>query len=507
MKKEVIVLNLAYHYPVKWGAGKVLCDFTQNFYDAVGYRNFDKEFRYAYENNVLTMEIENHPFELDWLLYIGASSKRTGDRHFAGHFGEGFKIAALIARRDFKWDIVMESKDWKIRVSNVEETLDGKILNRMAYEKTYREDDNRTVLVLSGVSKAQYDMFQSQLYEFFYPENPLYGECIEEGNEFAVYRTKAEGEKGFVYASLLRRQWIPVPIVFCHHSYQEDWDRDREYFGEGETRRCIKKIIGCMQDEKILVLLEAFQPFWQKTKQGRTMDMGEIVRLLIKRIAGNPLCKQQFMEKYGSKLLTNNRNDFCKGRSEQAIALAWYRSSEYSRNTGFVIGEFSKLGIKSLDALCRENNGYITCIAADEREQLYINLLNKVARDIFGTLICYEHLPPCKVIMNDSSPVLGQAFVTNMDEDERNCYGMKPKSNPQFIAIQRSVLCTGKFSRAIAVYMHELLHQYGDDVSMSFRKALLYMNHMILNNLDNLAVYQKEWDGLEEAGRMELTQK
>ena len=109
-----------------------------------------------------------------------------------------------------------------------------------------------------------------------------------------------------------------------------------------------------------------------------------------------------------------------------------------------------------------------------------------------------------KVIINEKTQVLGEAHMQTNDKDKANIYGMKPKYEPQFITIQKSVLHTGSFPRAIAVYMHELLHQYGDDVSMHFRKALLYMNHIILQNLDKLAVYQEEWDRIEEAGSMEL---
>ena len=83
MKTEIeqIVLNLSYNYPVKWGTWKVFVDFIQNFYDAAGYENFHKQFVYSYENNVLTMSLDNHPFELDWLLYMGASTKRNGSRY------------------------------------------------------------------------------------------------------------------------------------------------------------------------------------------------------------------------------------------------------------------------------------------------------------------------------------------------------------------------------------------------------------------------------------------
>ena len=88
-------------------------------------------------------------------------------------------------------------------------------------------------------------------------------------------------------------------------------------------------------------------------------------------------------------------------------------------------------------------------------------------------------------------------------ENKVNVYGMRPKYNPQFITVQKSVLSKGEFPRAIVVYMHELLHQYGDDVSMQFRQALLYMNQIILHNLDKLAVYQEEWNYLNKTEGME----
>lgn len=315
--------------------------------------------------------------------------------------------------------------------------LDGREISMLAYEKIERVDDNKTILTLSGVSETQYEAFQECICEFFYKENPLFGECIEEGDGYAVYRTKEGTQKGAVYASLLNRQSIPVPLFFCHHAYGDDKDRDRSYFGVWATRECIRSVIHQMQDENILLLLEIFEPYWNKTKQGRSMDMGEILRLLIRKVAGNSLGRYQFLEKYGNKLLTNNVNDFEKARAEQRIALRWYRDSEYSKNTTFVMGEFSKLGVKSLDTLCRENKGYVTHIEADEREQLYINILSRVAKEIFEDLICYDDLPECKVIINEKTQVLGEAHMHICNEHKMNLYGMKPKFSPQFITIQK----------------------------------------------------------------------
>lgn len=500
MKKEneLIILNLSYNYPVNWGIEKVLADFIQNFYDATGYGEFENQFLYTYENGVLTMMTENHPFELDWLQYMGASSKRGNEKHYAGRFGEGFKIAALVATRDLKWDIVMESEDWRIHVSKKKQVFEGGSINMMAYEKTYREDDNRTVLTLSGVKQEQYDIFLGCLNDFYYPGNSLFGECIEESDDFAVYTTKTHESTGAVYGSLLRRQYLGVPVIFCHHSFGPDMDRDREYYTEWATLECIKEVIAMMHDENVLRLLAVFRPCWKKTKQGRYPDMGEIVRTLIMRVADNPACRKQFMEKYGEKIIAYDRSDFCYRRAAYSIALAWYKDSEYGKKTEFVKGWFAKLGIKTLDALCRENNGYVTCDDAGNREKPYIDILERVARDIFGNLICYERLPECRVIINDKNLVLGQTFVANSLYDKKNAYGMETLSSPSFVAVQRDLLSKGNFPRAMSVYLHELLHQYGNDSSLSFRKALLLMNEIILKNAERFDGYQDAWDCLEQ---------
>jgi hypothetical protein len=50
---EIKQLNLVYSYPVSWDATKVFRDFIQNFYDAIGYENFDRDFMYEYNDETL----------------------------------------------------------------------------------------------------------------------------------------------------------------------------------------------------------------------------------------------------------------------------------------------------------------------------------------------------------------------------------------------------------------------------------------------------------------------
>jgi hypothetical protein len=56
----------------------------------------------------------------DWLIPIGASTKREGGGSYAGYFGEGFKIASLCAIRDHGWNIEIRSRDWELMVGTTE---------------------------------------------------------------------------------------------------------------------------------------------------------------------------------------------------------------------------------------------------------------------------------------------------------------------------------------------------------------------------------------------------
>lgn len=45
----------------------------------------------------------------------------------------------------------------------------------------------------------------------------------------------------------------------------------------------------------------------------------------------------------------------------------------------------------------------------------------------------------------------------------------------------------------MTVYMHELLHQFGTDVSRQFRTAILAMDYRIMECGERLEIYEKEW--------------
>ena len=71
--------------------------------------------------------------------------------------------------------------------------------------------------------------------------------------------------------------------------------------------------------------------------------------------------------------------------------------------------------------------------------------------------------------------------------------GMAVKNHINVIYIKDDILKPDQFSNAVAVFMHELLHQYGNDCSKQFRQAILEMNKVMINHMTEISMYEEQW--------------
>ncbi|HCF60145.1 MAG TPA: hypothetical protein DFS52_19385, partial [Myxococcales bacterium] len=101
--EQLVPLNLVTTYPVQWTQFQVLRDFVQNFFDSVPNESFAKRVSLRCSGSVAELTAEDVVFSHEWLVPMGASTKTGADDQFAGYFGEGFKVAALCATRDYGW--------------------------------------------------------------------------------------------------------------------------------------------------------------------------------------------------------------------------------------------------------------------------------------------------------------------------------------------------------------------------------------------------------------------
>lgn len=492
---ELLDLNLGLDYPIGWSIWSIMRDYVQNFYDALGWKEFSTGFLHEYDENtqVLRMYAREISFSLEYLKYMGASSKRDNPSQYnVGQFGEGFKIASLALYKAKRAKIIMESQDWKIVVSTYIKHIGNRDVEMLCYLKEKRNDDGITALTLEAITTEDYDKFLGVINEFYFPENPLLGPLIEEGEGYAVYEVSAGSSKGHIFASLISRGTLKeIPLILCKHSYRQSDDRDRRFFYSSKVVRFISDIVNeNLSADTCLQILEYLQPYWYQPNS-KDKNWNYVIYDLIRKISVDKKTLEKFEARYHDKLLIDNALNGDYTALRRKIALSWLRRREENRK--LVCSYFEKLNVETLEEYCASHNGFQVLRVPSEIESRYIAILEKIAKDIFSDLIVYESLPTCKIMLANDVPLEGLAHVIKEHIHTKNTYAMTTKVQITRVVVRESLLQKENFANAVATYMHELLHQYGGDSSLQFRKALLIMNKTITQNYELLEKYHEEW--------------
>lgn len=491
-------LNIMMSYPVRWSMYKVLRDYIQNFYDALTYRKFKEGFTNEYDPEEKTLKmISDVVFDKEWLFYIGASTKQGTAGVSAGKFGEGFKIASLIAYRDYGVSIRMESGDWIIKVTEDTITIDSKEMPCLAYDIEDRQFEPGTVLALKGIDEDRYKDFLSIIDDFFYVENPRFGNPITIKDRYAVFlnpvRTKRKLKNGYIYVGYQNRKRIPLPIIVCDHDYEINRDdRDRDDITDYRAEDCLEHVFGKLGCNEAFKVLEALQCIWNgKAVEYLGFDPRRIIRILVSKVSQKAYYKRIFRKKYEAEYVACPKYDYDRLLKRRAVS--WFRHSEYHKKCRVIMNEFSQLGIPEMVYLCDKAGGFDVLEEPDVEEVEYIQILSAAAEKYFSDLYQYKKLPPCKVIINEDTPCDGLAKMEKNKKEKKNKYGLEKIYLVKSVNIRRKVLKESVFGDALAVYLHELLHQYGGDCSRQFNRALMIMNIKMLEIGDGLEMYEQSW--------------
>jgi hypothetical protein len=508
-EKQSIPLNLIYDYPVRWSKYKVLRDFVQNFYDSIGHREWDGRFHYSYNSRELSMTATGVNFSYEWLVPIGASTKRDGSNVYAGYFGEGFKIASLNALREYNWDVYAGSSDWQIHVTKAAMIVDNKPLDSLAYELEWHEYSPNTTLVIRNID-VPVSLIESVMLSFFYPENVLLGEKIWESSTAAVYKrsniplpeysfvTREFGSVGIVFAAYQNLGSINVPLVFANHTYRKD-DRDRGGLYDFDVISLIEKIVCHVDAKASAILLEYFRAYWYSYPE-RKYDLNSfytIVTYLIENMARSSAVAREFREKHPNLLVARLvlRNDIVR-RNRRRQALDWMRSAE--KKYRLVQQNFILLGYSLLEEECKRNDGYTLTRDADDRELKYIRILELCTETTFGAAFFgYKELPECKIIANDDAVWRGMANCFPVKDVSSNNCGHKLRFRMDYVAVKRQLLCRGKFAAAYSTYLHELCHVFGGDSSPNFSRALSDIIEMQMLGIKIILMFSEKWDEID----------
>lgn len=509
--KKIIPLNLICDYPVKWSRYKVLKDFVQNFYDSLNYNNFHKKFRYEYyKNTILKLISEEISFSYEWLIHIGASSKRDEKQQYAGYFGEGFKMAALCSVRDYNWDICMSADDWSLKVIIKEIEIDGKNIESLAYELTENLNKiNYTILEIKNFKWMDFQIFKSSLLSFYYPENPLLGKKIYSTKNSAVYYrsdyekpeflpyTKNENENGIIFASFQIEGSIDKDLVLCSHDYKLK-DRDRNFFTTIDIINILIKISEDATTKACYELLKHFKKHWYeypKIQYGHS-SFYSIIRKLIMKISKNNYFKNKFKKEFPDLIVCEkiNSNDIIK-KNKRNLANAWLNSLD--KKYKFVQDNFTKLGYMTIEDFCDSQNASVSERFPTDKEKKYITILQNCTKELFDDFFELTDFPVLKIIINSETALTGLSDVILKKKRIKNKYKLIIRYNIKKIYLIYNLFEKGMFNNALSTFLHELCHIFGGDKSANFSNVLTVILSVVVGNTNLIQKYESEWNKIE----------
>ena len=501
-------LNLVMSYPIKWNLYKVFRDYVQNFFDSVGSDSFHKSFHYQYDEENLSLRMfSDRTFDKEWLYYIGVSTKRESSGTYAGRFGEGFKIASLVAYRDHNLTIRMESADWAIVVSECMDVIDRCSVRCLAYEEEYREYHEDSVLTLGNITREGYKIFTAVLYDFFYPENPRFGSVIYSKNGMGVYELNSSTKsyrQGYLYVGYILRDRIELPLVIYNHGYiPKDDDRDRDHLRSDDVYKCVQEVIVNADFDAKFKILELMKPYWNGGNKKESRDFYEnIIVYLVYELSRQKQYAERFMNIYGSEIIANFGQYLCPGRKR--VAKAWFRNSQYYKEKRIVLNCFERFGLLDIEGLCEAEGGFEVLSYPTELEKQYIGILHDSAVKFFSDIIQYDIIPSCRVITNYAAPADGLAHLTLFKGSKTNEFGLTVRYEVNNVYIKKSILKHGCYGDALSVYLHELLHQYGGDSSMQFHKSIIMMNRRLIEVADCINPFAEAWNKINDGENVEI---
>jgi hypothetical protein len=509
---KTIPLNIMLSYPVQWKKDRILRDIVQNFYDDVGLREFEKAFKTEYDQieKSVSLTVTSEGFSYEWLLHMGASTKQDKPGAFAGFFGEGFKVAALCALRDFAWKIKMCSRNWILEVIALKTVIDGKEMQQLAYQVEERESFiDETILTLSPFSNEDNDLLRDVVLGFYFPENQLLGKRIFENEYAAIYERSKQSKPahfpegfdlkgdGIVFIGYQARGSFGRPLVLCNHRFITR-ERERHDIHFGTVLDMLIDLVDLIDAHVCCYLLEQLEPYWYDypDKKEDMESWYPIIRKLIRKIVFyDPALARDFTEKH-SNLVVCERPLNLYMRNRKTQALAWMK--QCISNSRLVQDSFLLMGYSSVVDLCEKAGGFNITRTPVYQETVLFSILAQAAKEIMPGF--FDEYPPCLIIENESASVAGMARLNKNKENKRNKHGYHFRYRLSQIEIKRNLLTKENFSKAFSTYCHELCHCFGGDASATFSLALTDAMTYIIENRGKLQQYYRLWQEQFDAG-------
>ena len=513
MESELLKLGISVDYDVNWTFEKVLCDLVQNFYDSIGYKRFSKEFAFDYwldgESYTVVMETHGNPFSLDLLCYIGASTK-TGKTNYAGCFGEGFKVCVVCLIK-MGICLTMESSNWMVEPEIHYKEIGGKTMKMLAYRKTYRDDDGATRLTLHHVPYNKESWLKEVLLNFYYPENPLLGELIASGNEYAVYKRSNVAipksgyhipeEKGILFYKYMARGELPFPLaIFLKEAYRVNYDsRDREIFESYQLNSLITTISEKIDSFGSWKILEELEHYWCELPSiGKYSDIDTwyyLICQLVRNVARSPMISQKFREKHKNLSYLERKTDNRNFNRKIEEANKWYK--QINKTVKYVNPIFRLLGAKSI---LDEYENYLKSVVFKEPSVIETDVFN-ILENTYRAIWCYgfeSHSLPNVEIASDIEQMFFMEFYKKYNKRAIYSGGFKQRYLISRVIMNPKKLENKTFEEAFLEYASCCLQVFGMERSERYAAMLTEIGARIIDCFEEYLNGEKEWLRLQK---------
>ena len=523
-KETIIKLNIAFDYPVCWGMQRIMRDFIQNFYDNSGRESFNSDVEYIYQRTedsyTVILDTKGKDFGYEWLIYIGASTK-TGKKQYIGKYGEGFKVAALCLYRDYDAIFVMESQDWCLKPYTYTEEIDGTIHKMFGYRYSSRENDGHTRLTLYGInaSKMNRQILEEALLDFYYPENPLFGEKVYADDKIGIYRRSDMtipchdyvfeediDVEGILYVKNLARGRLPFPFVIClnelHHEYRDYYyedryngDRERNTYTDFLTIEILSKESEHFPANASYDILCVLKNLWNKLPM-RQYDVETwyyFICQLVRNVSEDDDTRNRFMKEYDNLVYIERATpDRMHKKLINQTGKWWNECGD--RDKKMVNPVFRLLGAENLVPIYEETskNDFVKPCEIEAKRFEYIMT---VASMLMG---------------EGNNPDIPELLIYNSQEDYYNpdqymkrLYSSRKSNKTQYKKYKiETVVMTHKdftdenFEKTFVKAIDIFLHGYGTNKSEKLNSKLTEAGCRIINNSGNLDIIEGIWKGI-----------
>ncbi len=460
-------------YGVSWNTQKVARDTWQNFFDANGY-SLDQVTASATPlaggGSQVTIA---GPSEYDYryLLHTGGTTK-ADDVKAAGGFGEGAKIAALVALRD------LGAKEVIYGTGNVKVTFYLDSVRVAQYPQPVRGLFTRVESAKHSGSYFQAEFPNANTAQdfleakdlFYHKDNPDFKSPTV--NNVAGGFSLHVGSGGNLYEAGQRRhlqtydkklEWNNVPDVTLWTGQKTfEPDRDRGDIPPYEVeKKAIPPIVAAMETDEIKTVITNNPDFWYKTESSGTGE--DLLKELCKQYRDRKGETIEFPPEYvASSLFTPEF--LVKAMQEAGYTLCHYKLADIGMET--VADRFKKL---------QEH----LKIEPTEQESQRVNILRKGIKDLLG-----EDLED-------------DVWLYSKENEKSIFHG---QHQPGLIWLAQEIV-HGDFPKALSTILHERDHASGVDQSAEFSYALTdtltKVIAAMIKNPDLATQLQRDWDQIQ----------